>query len=281
MTVYRATDLYAEMTGGQSLSRAEKLLIERANLLVGTSEPVVDRLASFGQDKPTLLLENGVEFQHFAADSTMPVEYNRIPAPRAVYVGALDARFDGQLLRSVAQANSNASFVLIGPVTRASHELLSTLANVHFLGHRPYETLPGYLRHATLGLLPMGSHAANAGRSPMKLFEYGAAGLPVVATETAELRRRELPFVRLAKTHQEFAQCTKELLTDTVESFRLGAVARGLSRERDWRLLAARLLEWCAQNSDRQEGIRWGTEEVQCAGEDRLVVGNAEGKSTA
>ena len=54
--------------------------------------------------------------------------------------------------------------------------------NLVALGSVDYSKLPQILSQCAVGLLPMSDDASNAGRSPMKFFEYLAAGLPVVST---------------------------------------------------------------------------------------------------
>ncbi|HKY02419.1 MAG TPA: hypothetical protein VJM53_07695, partial [Burkholderiales bacterium] len=152
MLVYRATDLYEEMTGSAAVGLAEKRLARKAALLVGTSEPVLSHLHQLSPATPTLLIENGVEFELFNTPAAPPPEYAHIPGPRAVYAGALDDRFDFEQMRALAQLPLQ--IVLIGPATPNASEVLGSLPNVHLLGPRPYRSLPGYLQHAQIGLLP-------------------------------------------------------------------------------------------------------------------------------
>ena len=59
---------------------------------------------------------------------------------------------------------------------------LAAEPNVHLLGPRPYEGLPAVLRGADAGLIPYVRSALTDSIFPMKVYEYLAAGLPVVAT---------------------------------------------------------------------------------------------------
>jgi glycosyltransferase involved in cell wall biosynthesis len=56
-------------------------------------------------------------------------------------------------------------------------------ANVHLLGARRYSELPDVLRGADAGLIPYARNTLTDGIFPMKVYEYLAAGLPVVATQ--------------------------------------------------------------------------------------------------
>lgn len=196
-TVYRATDLYATMKGNAGTADAERLVVEHADLVVATSRPVADHLASLGPVRPPVVLPNGVDQETFARPAPVPPEYLAEPSrARIVYVGSLDERFDFPTLDLVARSRPDVEVVVIGPMTSLSRER-RVEPNVRFLGPRHHEQLPSYLQHAAAGLLLLGEHPSNAGRSPMKLYEYGASGLRVLARRTPELVRRDEPFVSL------------------------------------------------------------------------------------
>jgi glycosyltransferase involved in cell wall biosynthesis len=155
----------------------------------------MQRLRDHGAATVTLV-ENGVEFDHFARPMPPPPEYATLGPRRVVYSGAIDFRFDGDLVLALARARPDVEFVLIGAGDGLSSRAAAGLANVHRLGTRPYDALPAYLQHASIALLPLNNHPANAGRSPMKFYEYAAAGLPILASRARELERRAEPFVR-------------------------------------------------------------------------------------
>jgi glycosyltransferase involved in cell wall biosynthesis len=87
--------------------------------------------------------------------------------------------------------------VLIGdgperPRAKAQIEA-ARLDNVTLLGPRPHDEIPGYLAAAHIGVAPFDvrAHAPLALTfywSPLKIFEYMAAGLPVVAPDIPRLR---------------------------------------------------------------------------------------------
>ncbi len=59
---------------------------------------------------------------------------------------------------------------------------LSAEPNIHLLGARAYSELPDVLRAAHAGLIPYARSELTASIFPMKVYEYLAAGLPVIAT---------------------------------------------------------------------------------------------------
>ena len=238
--IYRATDLYQEMTADSWIAKAERSLATRADLMIGTSEPVTARLREFAPATRVLLMENGVEINHFQQHTTQPPEYVDHKKKRAVYVGALDERLAFDVLLASAQALPDVDFIVIGPIEGEAARKASKTKNLHLLGQRAYSVLPQYLQHATLALLPLSSHPANRGRSPMKLYEYAAGGLPVVATETQELRRRNLPFALMAGSTDEFVGNIRRLLADEELYSSLKVLARQAASEHSWLEIAKR-----------------------------------------
>jgi glycosyltransferase involved in cell wall biosynthesis len=110
-----------------------------------------------------------------------------LPQPRIVFTGAIVAtKLDVPLLAALARSRPEWSFALVGPVgpgdPRTDVSALRELPNVHLLGPRAYSQLPAVLRAADAGLIPYARNPITESVFPMKVYEYLAAGLPVVAT---------------------------------------------------------------------------------------------------
>ncbi|MEV5636513.1 glycosyltransferase [Agromyces sp. NPDC052230] len=125
-----------------------------------------------------MILSNGVEGEHF----TRP--RGSFAARGFVYVGALDSRFDWAAVRLLATSFPDEKITLYGPNHAAPAELP---LNVELPGPADYESLPRLLMESSVGLLPLVHSVLNEGRSPMKLYEYVAAGLPVLASRTSTI----------------------------------------------------------------------------------------------
>ena len=176
-------------------------------------------------------LGNVADYDHFATagtDAPVPADLARIPAPRALFVGALnELKVDAELLGALAEAEPGLSVVLVGPVTEAGPgarrelDALVRRPNVHALGGRPYAELPGYLAGADVGLVPYLANRYTAGVFPMKVYEYLAAGLPVVAAGLPELAGAE--GAALASGRDEFVNAVRAALADPDRRRRGGA----------------------------------------------------------
>jgi teichuronic acid biosynthesis glycosyltransferase TuaH len=212
--VYRPTDVYSQMEHNNQIDELEKKILNISDSVIATSQPVMDHIRRIDNSIPGAIVENGVEVERFQKKYDKPVEYREKNKKIAVYVGALDQRIDIQAFRELAIHFTDLNIAIIGPYTKSIKEQLNDLENVWLLGERRYEEVPSYLQHADIGLLPLNNNPANEGRSPMKLYEYAASGLPVVSKTTQELRRRNEKFIQLYTNYEEMIHCVDKMLKE-------------------------------------------------------------------
>ncbi|MBF4566499.1 glycosyltransferase [Plantibacter sp. VKM Ac-2876] len=168
--VYRPTDLYEHGVK----ARFQRAAVAAADRVVATSGAVLTALG-VPASTPSLVLPNGVELERFILTE------DDVREDRAVYIGALDDRFDWNAVREMALRLPEWTFDIFGPGQAAPEPLP---ANVLLRGPVSYDDIPLILRRARIGLLPLSDAPVNRGRSPMKLYEYLASGLAVVTRET-------------------------------------------------------------------------------------------------
>lgn len=212
--VYRVADELQGFRGASpNVLAAHEAAVARADLVIATARTLAERYRGAGLRGTVLYLPNGVDFEHFRRpDPPRPREYESFRGPVALYAGSIAAWFDQALLAECARRLPRVNFVLVGPRT-VNLRALRGVSNVHLLGSRPYEDMPSYYRHADVGLIPFRPGKLVDAVNPVKLYEYMAAGLPVVATDWPELRNMRAP-VRPAATPDRFAEQVREALTE-------------------------------------------------------------------
>ena len=197
LVVYHCVDDVAAQKGvdAASFRAAEKRFVERADAVLTTSEPLAERLRQIS-DKVHGDAERGGHRAVLARARAGP----RGPGARGAAGPAdrLHRRDRGHQARRRAAGGAGSrgdptgpsrSWDRWAPATRApTSPVLGREPNVHLLGLRAYDALPDVLRGADAALIPYSLNELTASIFPMKVYEYLAAGLPVVATPLPSLR---------------------------------------------------------------------------------------------
>lgn len=225
--IYRPTDIYPLMSARPGVRRAERACLRECRAVVATSQPVLDHVRAYPEfAHPSMVLENGVEAAPYRRSYSRPLDVPESEGPKLIYVGAIDRRLDFDAITHLARRIPKATVILIGPVDERARACFSPYANIVTLGPRPNAAIPAYLTHADIALLPLSDDPSNAGRSPMKIYEYIAAGLPALCRTTSELVRR-VPVqqgIHLYSTHEELLQLTMDMAKNRPERPRLNEI---------------------------------------------------------
>jgi len=203
--VYDLTDDWAALERDPARREAMQARIEslgrRSELVLACSRTLA-RDAALWSDH-VHYLPNAVEPP--GSEATPPAELAGLPRPRLGYVGTLhSARLDVALLAQVAELRPSWPIVLLGPdqLVQADRERLFSLRNVQYVGVRPHASVRAYLEALDICLLPHQVTEFTRSLDPLKLYEYLAAGRPVVATRTGNVPDLQ-DFLAYADTAEE------------------------------------------------------------------------------
>lgn len=166
---------------------AYRRISESGRAVAAVSQEIIDRIDPTG---PHRVVPNGIEPDEWAGPvPAAPAWFDRIPGPRAVYVGTLDSRLDIDGLIRVAEARTDLQIVLIGPAPSSAYIApLKALPNVTIRGEVGRREVIGVLRNTELTLLAHRRTPLTEAMSPLKVYEYLAAGKPVLATDLRPVR---------------------------------------------------------------------------------------------
>ncbi|HWC65401.1 MAG TPA: glycosyltransferase, partial [Thermoanaerobaculia bacterium] len=211
------------------LRRNEDGALARAEKVFAVSRGLREEIAARRPD--AIYLPNGVDAGAFDGARGMPPGPSERPA--AIYVGALARWFDFALLASVARANPGWDFRLYGEALDGAWERsgATELGNVRFLGARANTEVPRLLAEANVAIIPFRVSPETAFVSPIKLYEYFAAGKPVVSSPMPEAEA--FPCVRIARGAEEWSAALAAALADSRDAA-FAARVRSLGRENDW-----------------------------------------------
>ncbi len=154
--------------------------------VAAVSGPVLERLAPTG---PSAVIPNGLEPAEWIGDPAPPAWLGGLGRPLLLYAGSLDSRLDVVGLFSIARALPHATVLLVGPLLDPQHLLpLRAAPNVEIRPSLSREAVAGLIRVADVGLIPHVRSPLTEAMSPLKLYEYLAGGLPVVAANLPPVR---------------------------------------------------------------------------------------------
>jgi O-antigen/teichoic acid export membrane protein/glycosyltransferase involved in cell wall biosynthesis len=201
----------------------------------------------------THLLSHGVDYSLFAlaqhAGATMPPDMRALRQPIVGFIGVI-ASLDLDLLEDLARNSPHVSFVFIGRVLMDVSRMRG-IPNVHFLGFKPYAQLPEYLRCFRCCMICYRrGDTFNDYRSPKKLLEYFASGLPIVSVTLSELDAYG-PLVYQANTVEQFREQLQLALRECDPRLRQMRVDAAAAR--DWSVVAAEASRHIARCLERIE----------------------------
>ena len=214
LTIYYCIDdLASSSREARKIVKSEQALFKSADLVFVTSERLRQRAAQFSERVHLFpfAVNLSVFQQSREAGETAPADLAALKRPIAGYVGGLHQWVDQDLLAAIAAKLTKVNFALIGPA-QTDVSKLKALPNVHLFGQRPHAELPRYVRGFDVGLVPYRITEYTANVYPTKLNEYLVMGIPVVATDLAEIRRfnsEHGAIVTIAEDPDRFAEAVK------------------------------------------------------------------------
>ena len=234
--LYYATDDFvagAELLGlsPSVLRKAETRRTSEADLVAGVTPAITARWR--GLQKPSFVLPNGCDPRAYDGVENAPLPSDVVlGGPVAGFIGQISARISLGLLEAVADAGIGV--LIVGPVQRTTDrgrfEALAARGNVQWVGAKPFESLPSYLRIIDVGLTPYSLSDFNKASFPLKTLEYLAAGRPVVTTPLPMVASLDCPWIHSAATPSDFADHVRTVAAikrtpDVIASCRMFAEA--------------------------------------------------------
>lgn len=193
--IYHTVDDLSAAPGMDSVAirKSERELLQKANIIFCTSPKLLETVQTQTR-QPVFYYPNVVDVEHFrrSHNCAVPLDLQKIPAPRLGFVGAIsNYKLDMELINKTAEKHPEWSFVFIGKVGEGQPNTdlkLNASPNIHLLGPKSYSEIPNYMHHFDVGLIPCPINDYTQSMFPMKFFEYLASDTPVVARNIDALK---------------------------------------------------------------------------------------------
>jgi len=232
--IYYCVDDWAKFSfiESDSILQMETDLVKRSDLVIVSARELYEQKKKLNPN--THLVLHGVDYDHFskALNNNYPIpnDIGIIPKPIIGFFGLIHEWIDLSLIKKVAEAHPEWSVVMIGKVS-ADVTDLRKLPNIHFLGQKAYEDLPGYCKAFDVAMIPFVINELTKSVNPIKLREYLAAGLPVVSVDLPEVRNYG-ELIRISRDTNDFIRNIENCLKTTDEKQK-GRRSVAMAKE-DW-----------------------------------------------
>lgn len=220
-------ELSAFLGAPQELIMNERVLMSKADIVFTGGRSLYESKKQLHDN--VFCFPSSVDRAHFekahSARTDVPGDIKHINKSCVGFYGVIDERLDLELLEQISNQSPEVDFVVIGPVVKIDQSKLPQKENIHYLGSKRYEELPGYLKWFDVAMMPFALNESTKFISPTKTLEFMAAKKPIISTpikDVAEIYKDE---VAIVKNSLEFTAALHVLLNETSK-------ARSLREER-------------------------------------------------
>lgn len=206
LSVYYCIDDFAALpdVDAAAIQALDNELTQKADLVFVASDTMLD--AKRRLNPRTYVSPHGVDIEHWAEtqddDLAAPADIVNLSHPIVGFFGLIEKWIDLDLVSFLAKQRPQWTFVMIGRVAVAPNEIPAE-RNLHFIGRRPYESLPAYGKQFDVAIIPYHLNDQTLHANPIKLREYLAMGKPIVSVSTPEIDKFA-DVVEIAHSQEEF-----------------------------------------------------------------------------
>ena len=198
--IYRVTDNY----GARSIiiRLLEKIFFKRFRVIVTHpklgkiySNRGFDILGCIQNGVPDQFLKNDIAFDDIRVGRDLRIDF--------FYVGALDDRFCVKCIKQLSTDFPKSFVHIVGSGEKLLE--LKSLPQVKCYGELNYNDWRPIAMKSQFAILPFEDTLLNRTRSPMKLYEFFAFGLPVISWMD-DIHHRVLPYKKFKKTKTDYSR---------------------------------------------------------------------------
>jgi glycosyltransferase involved in cell wall biosynthesis len=233
---------YRTLARPREARRLERTVLARADLVLAVSGPLAAYARAARGATRVEVFPNAVDVGRFAVPS-------RATDPRCVFLGALRPWHGIDTIVEAWRLLGREAPPLLVVGDGAERAALEAVG-AEVTGAVPHPQVPALLSRAAIGLAPYAADAPGY-FSPLKLFEYLASGLAVVAAAIPGVREvvgPEHAVLVPPGDPETLAAAVSELAADESRRLRLGAAGRGLVVARHtWDARARRIVDVLAE----------------------------------
>jgi hypothetical protein len=226
---YDALEVFARNeVARRRMEESVRKLAEDVDGVTSSSHVLLKDLEPLYGRRPMMHLPNAVDLDLAEKGCSK----RSVNAPNVLYVGATyDARMNWEWLYLAACKLPGREFHIVGPVDSRHIEESKRYPNIRFHGPVQHDEFLALAGQCSVGIIPYNDNAIARVTNPLKLYEYSAWGLKIVASRSEELEKYS-DNVLLASTGKQFV----DLIYDALQHQDENAIERAVNfaRSNTW-----------------------------------------------
>ena len=205
---------FSKVVDAAKVLRDEKDLVTKSSIVIVTSQTLRQKLSKLNLN--CFYIPNGADVSNFLKATTSSEkipEIEHLRHPIIGYIGAINDWFDVELVCRLAELHPEYSVLIVGPVVYGL-EKFRRYPNITLVGLKKYKVVPKYLACMDVCLIPFKINKLTMATNPIKLYEYLAAGKPVVSTALPAVCDNASEFVYVGKNREDFIRKVEEAVDE-------------------------------------------------------------------
>lgn len=218
--VQHVTDYYrAYPSSAKTCAELEGENYHKADHIVVTAPSLKPAIIDDFDIPPEMItfISHGIIPERFDFENVVPDPIPEAPHPRLIMLGNL-GKLAFNIVEHILENLKQGCLLALGPPNPTLHELASKYSNLRVEGPIPPEKVPTYLMHGDVGLVLFSKTMDEVVEhvNPMKMYEYAAAGIPLVSTPMPVYNHIGVP-VLTGNTGDEIWSCIETALENVEE----------------------------------------------------------------
>lgn len=256
LSVFHCHDYYPAFYAENSAERRQttadfEAIARRADVVFAVSDELAKEIKKY-RTSNVFLLESGVDFDAIRREIESqrggpPADLAEMKMPIVAHVGRVNQKVDFETLGLIADARPDWNVGVIGPKTgwADSHQerfdAFLSRPNAFYRPGAPHPQFARYLNALSVGLMAYRIEGTwMKYGSPLKAYEYLAAGKPVVSADVPAVRPL-FPHVAIAHTVDEWTGAIERAMGDDTEAAKASRL--NLARANSWEERSVRILD--------------------------------------